>query len=96
MTPFRQEQTLHHMADSKSIQRLDWVTIVMQATVSENLLDRLEDCKRQFPVAAILGGAGAQPVSNLSHCSGPFWCLTMFVLLVVDSWTSFWQSVTDI
>ena len=30
----------------------------MQVAVTESLLDRLEDCKRTFPTAAVLGGAG--------------------------------------
>lgn len=36
-----------------------------QGEVAERLLDRLEDCRRTFPVAAILGGAGMEVASRL-------------------------------
>lgn len=34
------------------------ITLAAQVAVTEALLDRLEDCKRTFPVVAVLGGAG--------------------------------------
>ena len=33
--------------------------------MTERLLDRLEDCQRSFPVAAVLGGAGAVAAAHL-------------------------------
>ena len=36
----------------------------LQVSVTEQLLDRLEDVKRTFPTAVILGGAGAVPTST--------------------------------
>ncbi len=38
----------------------------MQDTVAERLLDRLEDCRRSFERAAVLGGAGARVASRLA------------------------------
>ena len=37
-----------------------------QAEVTERLLDRLEDCQRTFPVAAVLGGAGTAAAARLA------------------------------
>lgn len=37
----------------------------MQGEVAEQLLDRLEDCKRTFPVAAVLGGSGGAVLQRL-------------------------------
>lgn len=34
--------------------------------MTERLLDRLEDCKRTFPVAAVLGGAGEAVLQRLA------------------------------
>lgn len=39
----------------------------LQATVTERLLDRLEDCKRSFPAAAVLGGAGELADAGCQH-----------------------------
>lgn len=36
-----------------------------QAEIAERLLDRLEDCKRAFPLAAVLGGAGESIIKKL-------------------------------
>lgn len=33
--------------------------------MAERLLDRLEDCRRTFPQAVVLGGAGAQVLQRL-------------------------------
>lgn len=48
-----------------------------QVAVTESLLDRLEDCKRTFPVVAVLGGAGtALPFhlqAEISLCFAPAW-----------------------
>ena len=38
-----------------------------QAEISERLLDRLEDCKREFPNAAVIGGAGESVLSRLTN-----------------------------
>lgn len=35
--------------------------------MAERLLDRLEDCKREFPVAVVLGGAGESIVQRLAN-----------------------------
>ena len=40
-------------------------TITSQVEVTERLLDRLEDCKSAFPVAAVLGGANDAVLSRL-------------------------------
>jgi len=37
----------------------------MQGEIAERLLDRLEDCKRSFPVAAVLGGSGGAVLERL-------------------------------
>lgn len=42
----------------------------MQDTVAERLLDRLEDCRRSFERAAVLGGAGAQVAARLAGGRG--------------------------
>lgn len=34
--------------------------------MAERLLDRLEDCKRNFPVAAVLGGTGEAVLQRLA------------------------------
>ena len=39
-----------------------------QAEVAERLLDRLEDCRRTFPTAAVLGGAAEAVVTRM--CGG--------------------------
>ena len=36
-------------------------------TVTDRLLDRLEDCKRRFPHVAVLGGAGKRHDMNHHH-----------------------------
>ena len=38
---------------------------VLQAEVTERLLDRLEDCVREFPVAACIGGAASAVAQQL-------------------------------
>ncbi len=38
-----------------------------QGEVTERLLDRLEDCRRSFPVAAIIGGAGTAVAERLTN-----------------------------
>lgn len=35
--------------------------------MAERLLDRLEDCTRAFPVAAVLGGAGESVLKRLAN-----------------------------
>lgn len=37
-----------------------------QDVVAERLLDRLEDCRRSFETAVVLGGAGAQVAERLA------------------------------
>lgn len=37
-----------------------------QGMMAERLLDRLEDCKREFPVAVVLGGAGEDVIKRLT------------------------------
>lgn len=34
--------------------------------MAERLLDRLEDCKREFPTAVVLGGAGECVIKRLA------------------------------
>eukprot|EP00884_Botryococcus_braunii_P018820 jgi/Botrbrau1/5621/Bobra.55_1s0010.1 len=46
------------------------VTDPLLGEVAERLLDRLEDCKRAFPAAAILGGAGIEVASRLINGRG--------------------------
>ena len=41
--------------------------LVAQAEISERLLDRLEDCKRDFPNVAVIGGAGESVLSRLTN-----------------------------
>lgn len=42
----------------------------MQEAIAEGLVDRLADCKRDFPTAAVINGAGRSPhtVSALAAC----------------------------
>lgn len=49
----------------------------LQVAITENLLDRLEDCKRQFPVAAVLGGAG----NHIKLCKRAFLRLLFLSLI---------------
>ena len=39
---------------------------MLQDEVTERLLDRLEDCRRSFRTAVVLGGAGAQVAQRLA------------------------------
>lgn len=41
------------------------VIVSVQGAMAERLLDRLEDCKRDFPVAVVLGGAGESILKRL-------------------------------
>lgn len=42
-----------------------WPDGNLQVEVAERLLDRLEDCKRAFPVAGVLGGSGGAVLQRL-------------------------------
>ena len=39
--------------------------LMWQEAVAEGLADRLDDCKRTFPVAAVINGAGEPAAQHL-------------------------------
>ena len=58
--------TVHDMLGSHvAFPEGGWRDGNVQVEVAERLLDRLEDCKRAFPVVGVLGGAGGAVLQRL-------------------------------